>query len=170
MLNVYAAIVHLADGRKQFTPNRQDIADVCKVCTRIVGRAIDALHDARWINRAYGHEGKRTWYRITFPKGGTPIGYRDEGNLAPARETRSLSDYEGPKPPDGLLAHVSWGVILATNMIGMVVGAIIAVSISGSAEEAGVVEAGGATIGLVIVLITLGLVELRLRLVERSRR
>lgn len=66
-ITVYAAVRWLAGDRRQISPTRSQIADVCYRSERLVGAALGALHEAGWIRLNYGRDGKRTWYRISFP-------------------------------------------------------------------------------------------------------
>ena len=94
-VTVYFVLVHLADGGRQFSPSRNDIATIYPVSVKTVGRAIEALHDAAWINRAYGREGTRTWYRITLIKKGPEL-HLPGGTQRPTGRTRRVRPKKNP--------------------------------------------------------------------------
>ncbi len=66
-LTVFATIRGMARGARQLSPTREAIGRVCSLGDRAIGRAITALHKGQWLNRAYGRQGHRAWYRITLP-------------------------------------------------------------------------------------------------------
>lgn len=67
---VYTALVILAEGKRQVNGTRARIAKQCGLAVRTIGMAVEALHEAHWIHRAYGRRGPRTWYRISLRENG----------------------------------------------------------------------------------------------------
>ncbi len=67
-LTVLGVLRGLARGSRQLSPLREEVASIAGLSERIVGDAIAALHKGHWINRQYGREGLKTWYRITLPE------------------------------------------------------------------------------------------------------
>ena len=74
-VTVYFSLRWMAGGSRQLNTTRQRIADVCGLSPKRITAAMTALHEAGWLIRRYGRNGKRAWYRLVlrgfglFPEG-----------------------------------------------------------------------------------------------------
>ena len=66
---VYVTLRWMAGENRQLGTTRQQIRDVCGLYRDTISKALQCLHDARWISREYGREGNRVWYRISLTAG-----------------------------------------------------------------------------------------------------
>ncbi len=67
-MTVYAALRWLAGDKRQWNGTRARISAVCRIRDLdTISAAVGALADARWIALNYDRDGRRQWYRITFP-------------------------------------------------------------------------------------------------------
>ncbi len=65
---VVLAVFTLACGRRQVSTIRSRIGELCGLSARTIGEAVDALHRAGWLRRAYGRRNGKAWYRLSLPK------------------------------------------------------------------------------------------------------
>lgn len=66
-VTVYAALRSLAGERRQLFTTRRTIRELCGLSEDTISGAMTALGKAGWMCVNYGRQGRRTWYRLTFP-------------------------------------------------------------------------------------------------------
>ena len=87
---VYLALCWLANGTRQVRTTRNAITKVCGLHKDTITSAIKALHDAGWIQRAYGAVTGRRWYRITITEVVIfPWAVKTGSSARPKRKTRT---------------------------------------------------------------------------------
>lgn len=93
---VYIALRWLSGERRQLNTTRRRIADVCRISSKRISQAMQALDECGWVRVNYGRQGIKTWYRLSFPVGGflpvvTKTTYRE-------RKVVDKNDPQGTRP------------------------------------------------------------------------
>jgi hypothetical protein len=98
---VFLAILELAQGGDHVKCTRGDIRSVTGLSEKRITKAITALHNARWVHRAYGRRGiSAQWYQISVGKWVSPlrVGKRPSRKRAKGTKTTlKAQTLEGPK-------------------------------------------------------------------------
>jgi hypothetical protein len=111
-VTVFGVLLHLAEGRRRFGATRRRIRNVCGLSERVIGAAINTLHEAEWITRTYAsdtHNGRRSWFRIVLRNRSRNLWYekRHTGHESTRRKTTHRKDVSCgtknvPQPHKGL--------------------------------------------------------------------